>query len=109
MPSNVPIQARIPASIPVDSILIKKWNTAIPDILKSPGTKTGTIDPNTARMYVHDYYGLLGDLGIPLEYHYPHLVANGYYNPTSYLGDIKNIILLDMTLLRTYLDAFTRK
>jgi len=109
MPHNLPIQDRIPVSIPIDSILVKKWNTAVPDVLKSGGTTVGQIEPTIAHMYIHDFYGLLTHLGIPLEYHYPHLVANGYYNPTAYLGKIRSITLLDTSLLRTYLDAFTRR
>jgi len=93
---------------PVTKTLMTRWNTAMLDIVNRGTTGDTVIEAVVANRYKFDFYGLLLFLGVNEKYHYPHLLANKYTNPTQFLGNIYTVKLLDNGLLSRYYDAFTR-
>jgi hypothetical protein len=55
--------------------------------------KTITTDGATALANKYDFYSLLTDLSIPMQYHFAILRMNGYRSPSDYLGDLTSIVV----------------
>jgi len=92
---------------PLSADLVKKWNSVIPVLKTNYIDRTITIDPNVAEKYKGDFTGLLLNLDVPTELHYPHLVVNGLNSPTDYKGDFKEISILNYTEAGNYYELFT--
>ena len=108
MAQVLPIHAKVNPTAIINAKSIIAWSTAMRDLMtRSPRIMTA-VDPAVAIVYEYDFYGLLTAIGIDPEYHYAHLLANGYTNPTQYDGIITNIVTLDLAILATYRSAFAR-
>jgi len=108
MPYMTPIHSTIDISNPVTKELISMWNISMKAIMENDTMKRTPVDPVVANRYKYDFYGLLKYIGVPEEYHYPHMIANGYSSPLRYQGDVYDIILLNLETLNVYYSAFLK-
>jgi len=51
---------------------------------------------------------LLTELNVPVKYHYPYILANGYTSSRDYMGDI-NIKMLDINKLDIYYALYKKR
>jgi len=108
MATALPIHRHIDTTDQMDRQLLTLWTTAMRDILSRGVQGVTSIDPTVANMYKYDFYGLLTNMGIPVRFHYPHLLANELANPTEYDGVTVRLTILSLAVLESYHSAFTR-
>jgi len=87
--------------------IIEYWNS-ISDVLSNYVIKTTTIDPVVGEKYRYSMTGLLTELNVPVKYHYPYILANGYTSSRDYMGDI-NIKMLDINKLDIYYALYKKR
>ena len=62
-------------------------------------TDSMEIETNVGYAWKGDFYGLLSEKEIPVQFHFPHLLVNGLSSSQDYNGDIKIIKLIDLQYL----------
>jgi len=92
----------------IDKNLIIDWNTIITKLYNLHVSKSVTIQGTIAEKYRSDMYGLFKYLGISDEYIYPHIRVNGYNSSREYDAMLLNIKILDISILNTYYEMFTK-
>lgn len=58
--------------------------THLPILRVAPVATVQPISPDKIHQYESDFYGLLNELGIPMEMHWVYLRVNGLFNPTDF-------------------------
>ena len=86
--------------------LINKWNSIVPILKEKYVENEVEITGNVAYKYKHDFVGLLISLGVPLEFTYPHVVANGYASSIEYDGKLMKIKIINQNKLNLFLTQF---
>ena len=80
---------------------IQKWEMALPEIMKNI-TTTIKVDTAEADMFKGDFSGLLLKKGIPIEFHYPNMRANGFKTYSDYDGKIVDILVVSEKMINRY-------
>lgn len=62
-----------------------------------------SIEPMRAYKYAHDFYGLLQDLKVPMQYHWASLRLNGLTSPEDYDGHSGTIMIVDPDVIEQLL------
>lgn len=73
------------------------------------GNQTTTLTKQQNIKYEGDFYGLLNELNIDKQYHYPTLRVNGYENSNDFIGDRDVIIVPDFQELNLLVRILTSK
>lgn len=90
--------------------LCVKWQSIKPLLETKYVLNTFTITPVTAAKYRGDLLGLFRhEVGVDINYIYPHIIANGYDGPNCYDGEQLTFKLLDLAALSKYYRVFTRE
>lgn len=67
---------------------INRWNNLTRLLIKSDRYEVKSIDISIADSFKFDFFGLLKNkFDIPDQYLYPHLIVNGFTDPSSYNGE----------------------
>lgn len=82
-----------------DSVILTKWEEAVPMIKVDAQLNIATITPVKASKYIGDFIGLLNDIGIEPRFHYITMRMNGFYSSGEYLGEQLDIIIVDNQFL----------
>jgi hypothetical protein len=62
-------------------------------LIQDTSTTTRTVDPDVGLANKYDFYGLLTDMGIAMQYWWPTMRMNGYRSPADYQGAILTILI----------------
>jgi len=89
-----------------DDNIIMNWNNSIDVIMHTSPITTTTVTGNIGSKFNGDLYGLFLEMGIPSEFIYPHILANGYVNSQDYDGKKLTLTILDQNTLKNYLNYF---
>lgn len=86
--------------------LIKKWNSVGVFLKTKHINKVVDLDGAVEYEFINDFEGLLLYYGIPHEYIYPHIIANGLTSSIDYDGNMKTMNVLDLSALNNYIALF---
>jgi hypothetical protein len=66
-------------------------------IINDSTTIPRTVTPGEALANKYDFFGLLTDMGIPMQYQWTTMRVNGYRSPADYQGGLLNILIPSST------------
>jgi hypothetical protein len=69
----------------------------LPGLIADSTTQTRTVSPDVGLANKYDFYGLLTDMAIPMQYQWVTMRMNGYRSPADYQGDLINILVPSST------------
>lgn len=105
--SNKQIKKILRTDIYIDEYMIEYWNSVIPLLKMKHGKTFKTIDPVTANKYIFDFHGILKNIfQIDEKYFIPITLVNDMKSSNEYTGNIREIIIPDLSVLDNYYNEF---